>query len=228
MAQNNNDKNFCTGHRQRLRTRYIENGIDSLLEHEILEFILFHSIPRVDTKPLAHRLIDTYGSLKNVFDASLESLKANGLSEISAAHIKLFKDTSGWIRRNEMIGKKVSDYNELGRIVANELDGDSEERLIALMLSNKNEVLELRNVSEGVFKGTKLNMRKLVQCCLDRNAVKVVIAHNHPSGDTRPSAEDNVATTAIEDYLAGVDIELVEHYIVADGSYFGIKRHCKD
>ena len=71
-------------------------------------------------------------------------------------------------------------------------------------------------------------MRNLVQSCLDRNAAKVIIAHNHPSGDIRPSAEDHVTTASIESYLSGVDIELVEHYIVADGTYFGIKRNSEE
>lgn len=228
MTDNKKEKPFYHGHRQRLRQRYFDGGIDALLEHEILELLLFYSIPRVDTKPIAHRLIDAYGSLKNVLSASPESLKANGLSESSVVSIKLFNDTNAWIRRNGVVGKKLSDYNEIGLLMVNELDGSSTERLVVLMLDGKDEVIELKTVCEGSFRSTKVNMRNLVQSCLDRKAVKAVIAHNHPSGDIRPSAEDHVTTAAIENYLSGVDIELVEHYIIADGTYFGIKRNSEE
>lgn len=224
----NGNKPFYSGHRKRLRTRYMENGIDSLMEHEILEFILFHSIPRVDTKPISHKLIDRFGSLKNVLCASGESLKEAGLSDISVAHIRLFNDMNNWLRRNGVVGKKLCDYNETGLLMVNEFDNCNTEKLIALMLDSKDEVIELKTICEGSFRGTSVNMKCLVKSCLDRNAAKVVIAHNHPSGDIRPSAEDHVTTSSVENYLSGVGIELVEHYIVADGTYFGIKRNGED
>ncbi len=226
--ENNKDKPFYYGHRQRLRKRFCENGIDSLLEHEILEFILFHTIPRVDTKPLAHKLIDIYGSLKNVLDASFESLLSNGLSETSAAHIKLYTELYGWLRRNNAVGKQMTDYNEIGHLLTAELDGVPSEKLLALLLDGKNNVISLQTVCEGSFRSAKINMRKLVQTCLDRGAARVVLAHNHPSGDIRPSAEDHVTTASIENYLSEVQVELVEHYIVADGTFLGIKRNSEE
>ena len=219
------NKPFYHGHRQRLRTRYMESGIDALLEHEILEFILFHSIPRIDTKPIAHKLIDRFGSLKNVLCASGESLKEAGLSEVSVAHIRLLLDVNKWVRRNGFVGKKLCDYNETGLLLVSEFDDDKEEKLVALMLDGKDEVIELKTICEGSFRATTVNMKYLVKSCLDRNVAKVVIAHNHPSGDIRPSADDHVTTASIENYLSGVGIELVEHYIIADGTYFGIKRN---
>ena len=218
------DKPFYHGHRQRLRARYMENGIDALLEHEILEFILFHSMPRIDTKPVAHRLIDSFGSLKNVLCASRESLKEAGLSDVSIAHIMLFNDMNGWLRRNGVVGKKLDDYNEMGILMVNEFDDSNVEKLVVLMLDGKDEVIELKTICEGSFRSTSVNMKHLVKSCLDRNAAKVAIAHNHPSGDIRPSAEDHVTTSSVENYLSGVGIELIEHFIVADGTYFGIKR----
>ena len=228
MTDNKKEKPFYYGHRQRLRERYLSGGIEALLEHEILELILFYSIPRVDTKPIAHRLIDTYGSLKNVLDASSKSLMSNGLSEASVVNIKLFNDMNMWLRKNGVVGKKFSDYNETGLLMVNELDGSSTERVVLLMLDGKYEVIELKTVCEGGFRSTKTNMRSIVQSCLDRNAAKAVIAHNHPSGDIRPSAEDHATTAAIENCLSDVDIELVEHYIIADGTYFGIKRNSEE
>lgn len=225
MAENKENKPYYYGHRQRLRERYLEGGIDALLEHEILELLLFYSIPRIDTKPIAHRLIDTYGSLKNVLGASSESLKANGLSESSIVNIKLFNDMNRWLRRNGVVGKKFNDYNEIGLLMVNELDDSGSEKLVVLMLNGKDEVIELKTICEGSFRSTAINMKSLVKSCLDRDAEKVIIAHNHPSGDIRPSAEDHVTTASVENYLSGVGIKLIEHYIIADGTYFGIKRN---
>ena len=224
----NKDKKFHEGHRSRLRSRYIDNGIDALAEHEILELILFHSIPRVDTKPLAHELIDSYGSLSNVFEASFDSLKASGLSDISAAHIKLISDVHIWIRNRGILGKRITDYDELGRIFVSELDGVENERLIALMFNVKNEIVGLKTINEGNLKCTEINLRDLVEACIGRKVVKLVIAHNHPSGNLKPSPEDYSATATIGNVLTALGIELAEHYIVADGTFLGIKKHCED
>ena len=222
------DKPFYHGHRQRLRDRYFENGIDSLHEHEILEMLLGYTILRADTKPLAHRLIDSFGSLESVFSASRESLKKAGLSDTTIAHIKLVTDTNKWIDRNKMVGKKCADHNETGLFMVNELDGCGTETLVALLLDSKDCVLGFKKVCEGSFRSTSVNMKNLIEACFERNAAKVILAHNHPSGDIRPSTEDHVTTTSIEGFLTGVGIELVEHYIIANGTYFGIKRNAED
>jgi len=223
-----NEKNFKTGHRKRLRERYIKNGIDSLAEHEILEFLLFHSIPRVDTKPLAYRLLETYGSVSNVISASFDSLRDFGLSEISAAHICAIKDLYNWMRRNEYKGKTMTDYLEIGRIFAEELGYDNTERLVAMLLDASDRFIALETVSQGSFRSAKANMRELNSLCVNRNAAKVIIAHNHPSGDIRPSAEDHAVNAGIESFLSQIDVELVEHYIVAGGTFMGMKRFEKD
>lgn len=228
MTNNKNEKSFKTGHRKRLRDRYIQNGINSLAEHEILEFILFHSIPRVDTKPIAYSLLETYGSLSNVMSASFSSLRAFGLSEISAAHICAIKDLYIWMRHNEYKEKVMTDYLEIGRIFTDELGCDNTERLTAMLLDASDRFIAMETVSSGSFRSTKANMRRLNSLCMNRNAAKVIIAHNHPSGDLRPSAEDHAVNASIEAFLSQIDVELVEHYIVAGGTFMGMKRYEKD
>jgi len=223
MTTGKENKPHYYGHRQRLRERYIENGIDSLLEHEIIEYLLFYSIPRVDTKPLAHKLLDAYGSISNLFNASYESLRSFGLSEASASLITLHTDINNWIRRKKVIGVNLESYEEMGRLMVSELDGHPTERLVMLMLDAKNNAIELKTLCEGSFKSTQLNMKALNESVVLRKAAKVVIAHNHPSGKLESSTEDLVTTDAIEGFLAYTGVELVEHYIVADGTYMGIK-----
>lgn len=228
MAEIKKDKDFHTGHRGRLRTRYIENGIDALAEHEILELVLFHSIPRVDTKPIAHELVDSYGSLANVFEASFESLRESGLSEISAALIKLIGDVNTYIRNKGLLDIRITDYDETGRLFVNELDGMEKEKLVALMLNAKSEVVGLKTICEGELKSTDINLRDLAEICIGRKAVKVIVAHNHPSGNLKPSSEDYSVTSLISNVLLPLGIETVEHYIVADGTFFGIKKHSEN
>lgn len=226
MAQINDENKYHTGHRQRLRQRYMDNGIGSLAEHEILELLLFYAVPRVDTKPLAHRLIDEFGSLENVLNASFESLKKHGLSDIGATFIRLHSDIEDWMSKNAGKRAKLDDYNDAGYFIVREFDGIEAEKLVMLMLDSKNNVLGIKTVCDGGFMSTRINMRNIVEPCLEKKAAKVILAHNHPSGDIRPSADDYVATSAVENYLSGVGIELAEHFVVADGTFFGIKKHC--
>lgn len=224
MTKSKENTPHYIGHRQRLRTRYLESGIDSLLDHEILELLLFYSIPRVDTKPIAHRLLDAYGSLSNFFNASCESLMSNGLSESSAVLVKLYFDVAGRVRLREACNRKLTDYDEIGRLMVSELDGCPTERFVMLMLDSKDEVIGLKTICEGSFRKTKANMKFLNDCIVLRQAAKVVLAHNHPSGKLEGSTEDLVTTDAIDSFLSYVDVELIEHYIVADGTYLGLKR----
>ena len=220
------DKKYHIGHRKRLRNRYIENGIDALAEHEILELLLFYAMPRIDTKPMAHRLIDEYGSLESVLNASFDSLKKHGFTDTAAVLVKLHYDIESWMEKNKIAGKTVDDYNKAGHLAVQEFDGAATEKLIMLMLDSGDKVLGISTVCEGGFSNTAVNMRSIVEVCFEKKAAKVILAHNHPSGDIRPSAEDYVTTSAIENLLSGVGIELAEHYVVADGTFFGIKHHC--
>lgn len=222
------NKPHYLGHRQRLRNRYIENGIESLLEHEVVELILFYSIPRVDTKPLAHKLIDAYGSLEGVLCASYESLREFGLSENSAVLLTMFAKSGEWIRRKNVHGMNIEKYDEIGQLLVGEFDGCSAEKLVMLLLDAKNNVIELKTVCEGSFKGTQVNMKAINDEVVLRKAAKVVLAHNHPSGKLDVSTDDIVSTDAVESFLECIGVELVEHYVIADGTYLGIKRQEND
>lgn len=228
MKNDIKEKSFKTGHRHRLRERYLNGGINALAEHEILEFILFYSSPRIDTKPLAYRLLEAYGSLSNVMNASYESLRDFGLSETGAAHICMMRDVSAWTRHNEYNGKVMTDYLETGRFLVEELRGDSTERAVVILLDASDRFIALETISKGDFRSSAADMRALNSICVKRNASKVIIAHNHPSGDLRPSAEDHSVNAAMESFLSQIGVELVEHYIVASETFMGMKRYEKD
>lgn len=220
----NKDKNFHTGHRDRLRKRYLESGVDALAEHEILELILFYSIPRVDTKPIAHRLIDIYGSLGGVLSASHESLMANGLTSSCAAHLKIIYDTNSWISRKSVIGTKAVGYNEMGKIFVDELKNDKTERVVMLMLDSKDRIMGIETICEGSFTSAKVSTRYIAELCMLRRAAKVAFAHNHPSGNLDISINDHAANHTLMNLCSYLDVKMLEHYIVVDGDFIGMLK----
>lgn len=218
------EKTFYIGHRDRLKDRYIESGIDALAEHEVLELMLFYSIVRVDTKPLAHRLINKFGSLGNVLNASVETLMNEGLTKNSAVHLKLFRDVSALLVRESMVSCKLLRYNEMGEFFVKEFSGDKNEKVLAALIDSKNNIISLEEICEGSLTYSKVNVRKLTELCLTRGVSKVILAHNHPSGKITPSMSDYMSTMKLDKMLSELDIELFESYIVAGNDYAGIKK----
>lgn len=218
------EKPFYIGHRERLKNRYAENGIDALAEHEILEIILFYSILRVDTKPLAHRLVDKFGSLSNVLSASVESLMSEGLSKNSAVHLKLFSDVSAKLVRESLVTSKRLRFDEMGEFFVKEFSGDKTERVVAALIDSRNNIIALEDICDGSLTYTKVSIRKLAELCLTRRASKIVLAHNHPSGKITPSMNDYMSTVKLDKILSELDIELFENYIVGGNDYAGIKK----
>lgn len=224
MSKTEENKPHYLGHRERLKNRYAANGIDALAEHEILEIILFYSIVRVDTKPLAHKLIDKFGSLGNVLNASVETLMNEGLSKNSAVHLKLFSSVSTHLVRDSFMSGKQLRYNEMGEFFVKEFAGNKTERVVAVLIDSKNNLISVEDVCEGSLTYTKVNVRKLTELCLGRGAAKIAIAHNHPSGKLTPSMNDYMSTMKLDRMLSELDIELFENYIVGGNDYVGIKK----
>lgn len=225
---NKTDKSYYIGHRDRLRSRYIENGINALAEHEILELILFYSIPRIDTKPIAYRLFEIYGSLENVLSAPHESLVANGLTPSCATHLKIIHDSLAWISRKSITGLRCTGYDELGRILADELRDDKTERVVMLMIDSKDRIIGIETICEGSFTSANVSTRYIAELCMQRRVAKVAFAHNHPSGNADVSINDHATHHTIVNLCSYLDVQVIEHYIVVGEEYLGINRFRND
>lgn len=223
MQEIKKDNKLVNGHRQRLKDRYFECGIEALSEHEKLELLLFFSIPRKDTKPLAKKLLLEYGSIEAVITASAESLVSSGLPRNTVVMFKFLSDLYSHIQRNKIYGQKLENFNQMGNYFLRELEKDPAERMVMLLLDSKNTVMSCETVCVGSFSAANINMRRITELALLRMAAKVVIAHNHPSGLLRASMQDYVATKNVEYVLSQIDIELVEHFIVTPDGFIGIK-----
>lgn len=194
-------------------------------DHEILELLLFYAKPRVDTNELAHRLIDHFGSLANVFEASSEELcKVFGIGESSAVLIKLVNQmyTSSVFEPNKRVSFK--DYNKVGRFVADCFKFDKTERFMVVLLDAKDKLINTCTLAEGDFDGVNVNMMRLLQLVVLKQAAKIIIAHNHFEKDLCESVNDMLLTNTIEDALKSLGVQLKEHYIVCDKDYIGLKQ----
>ena len=209
------------GHRERLKKRFRENGLDSFSEFQILELLLFYIIPRRDTNPIAHRLIERFGSLHQVLEAPVEELeKVEGIGPNAALLLSLITS----VARAYMVSKAeppriLRTIEECGEYMKSLFIGRRMEVVYLLCLDAKCKVLGCREVGEGSVNSANISTRRIVEIALGLNASSVILAHNHPSGIAIPSEEDILTTKRVASALSTVDIQLVDHIIVADEDY---------
>lgn len=217
MQNNNPHKD----HRSRLRGRFISEGLNSFPDHNILELLLFYSIPRKDTNELAHTLIDKFGSLSAVFDADYNLLlNTEGVGENTATLIKLIPSLArAYLMDKETRYPNFSDIHKLGTFLVNYFIGMTKERLIAIFLNNNAEMIDMMLISEGIVNKTGGSIRKIAESGFARNASFIVLAHNHPDGDSRPSEDDIALTRAYASTFHDLELPLVEHIVVGGNTY---------
>ena len=205
------------GHRQRLKTEFLARP-DSFPDHKLLELLLFYANPRSDTNPLAHQLIDHFGSLAGVLDATPEELqKVKGVGEHAAVLFKTVKEFSGRYltarTQVDSIARNAKDYYALLRPY---FFGARNEQLCLLCLDGKNKVLGIRKLGEGNVNAVHVTTRLIAEAALSLNASGVVLAHNHVSGLAFPSTDDLATTNSLAAVLTPLGITLVDHLIFVD------------
>ena len=209
------------GHREKMRQRFLRGGLDAFADHEALELLLYYAIPRKDTNPIAHALMERYGSLSAVLTAPVEDLeKVEGIGESAAVLLKLAPQLYRKARLSDAEQETV--LNSVSRVGAYLLDrftGAKNEVLYQLCLDRKGKLLACKRLGEGDIASAELDIRRLVENALLTGASSVILAHNHPSGVALPSEEDYIATSRAKEALAVVGVVLTDHIIVADGDF---------
>ena len=218
------ESNPHEGHRNRMRQRYLLNGFDSFQEHEILEMILYNCYRRRNTNDIAHKLLDSFGSISAVLDAPMDALMKFGLSENVAVYLKMIPDICRvyYDNRNNC-RRKVLTLNNLGPYFLSKFIGRADECVYLLLLDCKEKEIFCGIVSEGSNCSSDVPMRKIVDLALRYNATYAVIAHNHPSGVAFPSQDDVYATRTLQKTLSAVGVGLADHIIVADDEYISLR-----
>ena len=209
------------GHREKKRQQFLQHGLDSFADHEVLELLLFYAIPRKDTNPIAHALMDRFGSLDAVLSAPVEELcRVNGVGPAAAALLKL---TPQVYRRARMAAAErervLNSSQRAGDYLLELFTGETAEVLYELCLDRKGKLLACRRVGEGGVSSINVDLRKIVENALLTGASGVILSHNHPSGIALPSADDCAATVRVKEALKTVGLVLVDHIVVADGDY---------
>ena len=214
------------GHRQRLKDLFRQEGLDNFNEIQVLELLLFYCIPRVDTNPLAHRLLDHFGSLDQVLEAPADELaKVDGIGPNAATFLSLINAVGRYynVRRAQQ-GTILDTTEKCGRYISNRFIGQRNEMVFLLCLDAKCKLLCCRFIGEGSVNSANIPVRRIVEVALAINATSVVLAHNHPSGIAVPSHEDIFTTQRIATALEAVDVILADHIIVADDDFVSMAQ----
>ncbi len=215
------------GHRARKKRQFREHGLDAFADHEVLELLLFFAVARQDTNPIAHRLIDRFGSLEAVFSAPPEELEqVEGVGEHAATLLSLLLPT---IRRayleSQGNGVVLTSTEQLGQYFCYLFFGARQEKFYEVCMDAKGKLLRCCKLAEGSIGAVNINMRSVVENALRCHASTVALAHNHPSGVALPSEDDNATTLVAYDALRTVGIKLVDHIIVADNDYVALSQN---
>ncbi|MDY3778783.1 MAG: JAB domain-containing protein [Candidatus Limousia pullorum] len=210
------------GHRERMKDKYIKFGLEIFEPHEVLEMILFYAVPRVDTNPLAHRLIDHFGSLAGVFDASISQLMDFGLSKNAAVFISMIPKISRIYIDDKRQKRQVITRDMLGEYFQDKFIGRTEEYIVALFLDAKGRELSCVPISSGNFSAATVPYEKIINLAILSRAKSVALAHNHPSGSVLPSEKDIDVTYTLSEKLETMSLSLLDHIIIASDEYLSI------
>jgi DNA repair protein RadC len=213
------------GHRQRLLQRYVDGGLEGFTEHEVLELLLFYALPRVDTNPIAHRLIDRFGSLAGVLEADPQELKqVEGVGEKAAAFLSMFPDLLRAYEKSRLgarpVIRSVRDACDYAKAL---LFGKPYEQFYMVWLGTQGRVIHCERLSEGSVTESPVYVNKVAASALRHRAVKGFIVHNHPGGAAKPSRADIETTQAVLKALSTLGVELVDHIIVSDGAAYSFQ-----
>lgn len=209
------------GHRDRMRQRFLQEGLDGFTDIQVLELLLFYCISRKDTNPIAHALLEQFGSLSQVLEAPVEELcKVEGIGENAAVFLQLVTQVGRYYLTDRVSKIKVLPTLEsCAEYMRPLFFGRKVEMVYLLCLDAKCKVLCCRKMAEGSVNSTGISVRKIVEMALAANASSVVLAHNHPGGLAIPSSEDVAVTRRVVAALQAVEIHFIDHIVVADDDY---------
>lgn len=209
------------GHRQRMKERFRQEGLDHFSEIQVLEFLLFYCIPQGDTNLLAHRLLEHFGSLPQVLEAPAAELqKVSGVGPHTAVFLNLITEVGRYYLVNRAGPNVILHTTEkCGQYLVPRFYGRRNETVFLLCLDAKCKMLCCKEVGEGSVNSASISVRRIVEIALAANATTVVLAHNHPSGLAIPSAEDVHTTERIAAALNAMEITLADHIVVADDDF---------
>jgi DNA repair protein RadC len=218
------EKPHYHGHRQRLRSRFLQGGAAALQDYELLELLLTFAIPYSDVKPLAKKLITHFGSFTRVFDAPAEAImEVTGLKEYSAVLIRLVKACAEYYLKEEVLDRqKISSLSALVDYCRTSMGGLADEQFRVIFLNSQNEIMAEEIVQEGTVNQTVVYPRKVLELALKHKATGLILVHNHPSGNLTPSAADLELTRSLVKSSHALNLTVHDHLIISRQGYFSL------
>lgn len=219
-------KAIHTGHRERVKQEFLARGIEGWPDHRVLELILFYAIPQGDVNPLAHELMERFGSLDRALDAlPAELMRVPGLGEHSVTLLKLIPAVVGrYLEGRTLPGTIIHTTAEAGHVLAPYFYGVRNEMAYVLCLDAKEKLLGVKKISEGSNSSSEVTIRRMAEECLSLQSSFCYLAHNHASGIALPSPEDMNTTDVIRAALAPLGVDLLDHLVFADGDLVSIRE----
>lgn len=216
--------NIHDGHRERLKTSFAEHGLESFNDIAALELLLFYAIPRSDTNPVAHRLLDRFGSLSAVFNASERELtEVKGVGASAATLLRLIPQ----IMKKSMVSltediKQIRNATDAGNYLMPRFFNEEDEVVLVMFLDAKRCVISCLEMGRGVVNTVDTSVRRITETALKSKANSVIIAHNHPGGVALPSREDDFMTKRLFTALQTLGIRLEDHLIFAGEEFVSL------
>ena len=213
------------GHREKMRRRFRETGLEGFADHEALELLLYYAIPQGDVNDLAHELVERFGSLAGVLDASVEELKkVKGVGDHTAIFLRMLPAVLGRYQgARTRLSAIINSPEEAYAWLEPYFFGARNEMVYVLCLDGKRQVLGVRKVAEGSIELAEVNTRRIAEEAIGLRAAQIYVAHNHVSNLAIPSQADWLTTDTLRGALSPIGIELIDHLVFVDGDMVSLK-----
>ena len=224
---NSSDPHYL-GHRQRLRERFLKSGLEGFADYEVVELLLTLAIPRLDVKDSAKHLIARFGNLRGILDAPIEELQAvNGIGSVAPAALKIIRAAATLYLQQSAEGTNLAaDHESLAAFWRMRIGANPNEAFEVAYLDSGRRLLRdgVERLEEGTIDRAAIYPRRVVESALKRGAAAIVLAHNHPNGDVKPSEQDKLLTRALVMAAETVQLKIVDHLIVSPDESFSFKK----
>ena len=214
------------GHRSRMRERVASEGLENFHDHQVLEYVLSFVIPYKDTNDLAHELIDRFGSLSGVFEADISELMlVKGMGEVSATFLADFIKIYNRYEKSKLTSKvRIKSPKDTFDYLKGLFKGKISEELYMIALTPNSQIIKVQRVAEGNSTEAKVTIRDITDLMSRLKVANIIIAHNHPNGEARPSEQDDKFTKALVTTLSINGSHLVDHMIVSGKKFYSYRE----